>query len=670
MPLFAPLVASRVRHTRTLLALALTIVSVAAACGDGAPKANGPIARFATGAALAFDAAPFPGDFRRVDGVLSLGAVPSSKSDAFVFDRLRALLASRDGFCATCNVYFPVEGALDAGSIPSLTEGSATDAVVLIDAEPSSPEYGRFIPLEIEWSEIRSTLALRPVPGIALRPKHRYAAAVTTALRGPGGEALRRSPAFQTSSAPLVADLVAAGLAEPQIAVATVFTTEDVLAELRDARAEIERGDPPTVVVDEVWHAGEALDTLMGIPSETRAGIDVPPASGEGTRSIRHDGIALVVGGRLVAPRLLTGAGVAVGELVRDESGALTRTSTHEVPFVLSIPEGADLSSLRVVVHQHGFNASRVTGFVLMETLARTGVAVFSIDAYQHGERAASARDELHALRGDDVLGADGLAETDLLDVSGRVFGLQGVPADEQLYPGFPLSAFVQFVADVCSSVRFVSEGDLGPLQDADPSLASLAFGQGIGYAGNSMGAVVGTGVMSVEPRIARAALNVPPGSIIETLAISPAFRPLVSFVFLSLLGVDGSQFDEVERRMIMHPVIDLYRWALEPVDPLALSRFLELERETEGAPEILFQPAELDEVAWTGATESFLEAAQASLVSEYAAASHGMLEVEDAESVWEPPYVPPLVPRAVPLPLVNPIDAVHDELTGFFEAL
>jgi hypothetical protein len=640
-----------------------------AGCRDDAE--SGPVARFATGAALALDAAPFPGDFRRVDGALTIGALPTTKSDAPVFERLRALLASRDGFCATCNVYFPVDGALDPASVPRATEGGPTDAVVLIDASPDSPEYGRFFPLETEWSARRTTLALRPAPGIALRPRHRYAAAITNSLHGADGAALRASGAFEPLRPELSADLVAAGVAAERIVAATVFSTEDVLADLRDARTEVWRGEAPTVVVDRVWRAGEELDELMGVPSEDRAGIDVPPAEGEeGTRSIRHEGVALVIGGRLLAPRLVSGIGVEIGELTRDSAGRVTRASIDEVPFVLSIPEGADLGALPVVIHQHGFNASRATGFVLMETLARAGAAVFSVDAYQHGERAASARDELHALRGEGVEGADGIAETDLLDVSARVFGLSGVAAGEELYPGFPLSAFVQFSADVCSSVRFVVEGDLAPLREADASLVGLGFVERVGYVGNSMGAVVGTGVMSAEPRIDRAVLDVPPGSIIDTLAISPAFRPLVMFVFMPMLGLDGAQFDELEARTVMHPLIDLYRWAFEPIDPLALARHLELDREVEGTPSILFQTAALDEVAWTRATDAFLEAAQASLVTRYEEAGHGMMEVQAERSAWEPPYEPPLELRLEPVDLSNPIDAVHDEITAFFDGL
>jgi hypothetical protein len=170
------------------------------------------------------------------------------------------------------------------------------------------------------------------------------------------------------------------------------------------------------------------------------------------------------------------------------------------------------------------------------------------------------------------------------------------------------------------------------------------------------MGSVVGASVLSVEDRIARAVLNVPPGAIIENLVYSPAFRPLTVGTLLPMLGVMGS-FDEVERSLELDPMVDLVRWAIEPIDPFALSHELPVDR-------ILFQPAALDEVAWRPATDSLLAAAQATHVTRYDPAAHGMLEVLDQSSAWQPPYDPPLVPRDVEIPVTNPIAAIHDEIT------
>jgi hypothetical protein len=256
-------------------------------------------------------------------------------------------------------------------------------------------------------------------------------------------------------------------------------------------------------------------------------------------------------------------------------------------------------------------------------------------------------------------------------DVTTRVFGITGVPAGQQLYPGYQLAAFIQFAADVLATVRFVREGDLAPIAAADPSLAGLAFeAAAIDYTGNSMGSVVGCSVLTVEPAIRRAILNVPPGSIVENLGDSPEFRPLTLGVLLPLLGlVDGRSFDEIERHVLFDPIVDLFRWTLEPVDPLALAPYLFVDRVVSGSPDVLFQPAALDEVAAPRATASFLRASGAEHVTLYDPASHGMLEVLPGDSRWTPPYEPPLAPRDEPITYDNPIEAVHLELETFLRS-
>ncbi len=653
-----------------MLRCLLVLFGVVLVASCAAPPAPTAIARFEIGGApLAFDAAPFPGDFRLAgDGTVSLGELPTRRSAEPIFDRLRALLSARRGFCATCNVYFPIDGALARESVPTETAGLVTDAIVLVDIDEASPDRGRVFPLRVEWNEALGLVALRPAPGIALHGQRRYAAAITSDLRSIDGSPLAADPGFTAMRAELVAELVLAGVDPARVVAATVFTTEDVTRELRSVRALEDAAPVPVVTIDRVFHSGAELDALLGVPSEDRPGIDVAPAAGtEGTRAIRHGSVALVVTGHITAPRLVTGAGTDVGELRVDASGALEAGPLEAVTFMLSIPSAADVTQLPVVVHHHGFNASRTTGFVLAETAARAGSALIAIDAYQHGDRAASATDELYGMRGDGVMGADGFAETSLADVTTRVFGLTGVPAGLQLYPGFQLAAFVQFAADLVATVRFVRDGDLAPLASADASLAGLAFDPAaIDYTGNSMGSVVGCSVLTIEPSIRRAVLNVPPGSIVENLSDSPEFRPLTLGSLLPLLGVESRGFDEIDRHVLFDPVVDLFRWTLEPIDPLALAPHLFSDRIVPGSPEVLFQAAVLDEVAAPRATASMLTASGASHVSRFEPASHGMLEVLGADSAWEPPYELPLMRRASPMSYDNPIEAVHAEIEAF----
>ena len=129
-----------------------------------------------------------------------------------------------------------------------------------------------------------------------------------------------------------------------------------------------------------------------------------------------------------------------------------------------------------------------------------------------------------------------------MLDVSARVFGLVGAAPGLELFPAYSLGAFLQFGADVASAVRVVRDGTLAQaLRDGGVTAFEGFDTQRIGFIGNSLGAVVGASVLVAEPDVRFAVQNVPPGSIVETLAESPEFRPLVDAIFLPIFGVEGA---------------------------------------------------------------------------------------------------------------------------------
>jgi len=216
--------------------------------------------------------------------------------------------------------------------------------------------------------------------------------------------------------------------------------------------------------------------------------------------------------------------------------------------------------------------------------------------------------------------------------------------------------------------VRVVREGALSQaLRDTGVAGFEGFDTQRVGFIGNSLGAVVGASVLVAEPDVRLAVQNVPPGSIVETLAESPAFRPLVDSVFLPTFGIEPTFFNEVDRHLLFDPIIDLSRWILEPVDPLALAPYLQLDPVRQGDPaEILFQVAALDEVAAQLATQSMLAATGATRVTHYDPAAHGMLEVLNQSSLYEPPAAPPYVLRPAELAIANPLVQEHDEIEAF----
>jgi hypothetical protein len=63
------------------------------------------------------------------------------------------------------------------------------------------------------------------------------------------------------------------------------------------------------------------------------------------------------------------------------------------------------------------------------------------------------------------------------------------------------------------------------------------------------------------------------------------------------------------------------------------------------------------------------LDATGSSRITRYDPAAHGMLEVLDQESRYEPPVVPPFRARDAVLPIENPLVAEHDEIAAFLAA-
>lgn len=707
---------------RAFVIAAISVVAVGCGDDDGV-RAPTAVVRFAAPAAGPIDFAdvPFPSDaYLDSGGHIEIGALPSRRSDDPMFRDFRDMLAPRGAFCSTCNAFFRVDGELELASVPpSAVPGDAagpSDPIVLVDTDSVPP---RFVPLRVQWDAGARLLSVRPVRGVVLTRGHRHALGVTSALRATDGTPLGASATFArlrdgmpaagdpaairlaTTTDAALAALAGAGVERTRLVAAVAFRVWDPTRDLASARVAVHSAPMPTVVIDRVYPGPDGtLDDLLGVAAEARPGVDVPQMAGTaGTRALVHDTVATIVLGRLRAARVLTGAFPDVGTPRWDADGNVVAGPAEDVPFVLAVPRGADLARLPVLFVHHGFNASRTTTLVLAEAAGRAGVAVFGVDAFQHGARAPVSRDELYNMRGD-FAGADGFAENDLTSVSPRVFGIAGPPPGRELFPGYALGAFLQFASDVMSSVRWLREGDVGPLRAADPALASLAFDpEHVFYLGISMGSVVGASVLAAEPDVKAYVLVVAPGSIVETLCEGGEFRGLTMSLLAPLLGVDG-RFDEVARSCVMDPIVDLFEFALEPIDPLALAPAYLREPFAPGPrPDVLWLVAANDEVAAPTATESVLSAAGVegmgafelapvaaatlpvtanfatptgdvtALAMRLSPATHGMPEVLHSQSRYELPLLPPLRPRAMPIDVENPIVMIHAQVESLLRA-
>jgi hypothetical protein len=693
----------------------LMMAFVASGCGsDDAPPPpeTGPVATYETGGGWL--QLPFPHDvFRADDGTVDLPALPI---DTPLWDDLRALLGERDGFCTTCAVHFPVEGTIDRASLgddPAVgAAASLDDAVVMIDVE-----RGDLVPLRREYSADDGLVSVRPARGVVLRPATTYAVALTTVVGDVEGAALRPSPSFEALRdgggdselavivSPGLDALEGAGLDRSKVASLAVFTTSDPvghLAELHARLAEALSSEAPVSAVDQIWRADDgSLDTLLGVPAPGPPGMDAEPAMGtEGTRAVAHETVELLVAGSFSALRVVEGSGTEVGALRRDADGKLELGPVEDVPFLLTIPSGADLTRLPVAVVHWGIGGRRQNALVFADTLGQQGIAVLGIDAFQHGARAESAEDTAHDLRGGDgFLGPDGLDEHNTVGLSSRMFGISGVDESLSGSPRFALASLTQLAADAYSAVRFVKAGDWSALQAADASLAGLSFDPDrIYFIGESLGTIAATATLTADSGVSAAALGVAPGGLVDIFCEAPVYRTTAKLLFLPILGIKGD-FDEIDRHLCMHPSLNLYRWALEPLEPQALARRIFLEPVAEGSrPDVLWEYGDRDESIGTAVPDALVAAlgipasggfdfaaiaageppfeanvqtpsgAVTAGAWRFEAAGHGMLGQIAQSYSHQPPILPPF--ETMPsVDFDNPTAQTHGLLAAFFAA-
>ena len=189
-----------------------------------------------------FDA-PWPSDLRRTpSGGLEMATFPGASDLPLVQMYTELGETGLDGAGTTAPIYFRFEGPLDTSTLPATGRGSVypSSSLFLIDVDPDSPEFGRRIPVMWDFQESDTTfqptnlLAVMPLPGVPLRPGTTYAAGVTTQAASPHPEMLERFSSAHPDHqhyAGLQAALFAEGTGVEEVAIATVFTTQDPLAE-------------------------------------------------------------------------------------------------------------------------------------------------------------------------------------------------------------------------------------------------------------------------------------------------------------------------------------------------------------------------------------------------------------------------------------------------------
>lgn len=204
--------------------------------------------------------------------------------------------------------------------------------------------------------------------------------------------------------------------------------------------------------------------------------------------------------------------------------------STQKVPLLLTVPNAASgrtkpAAGWPVVIYQHGITRDRTDAFAVAGTLAAQGFAVIAIDAPLHGITnpasplniantpfaAAGARERTFNV--DYINNTTGAAGPDgVIDSSGAHF--------------INLSSLLTSRDNIRQAAA-----DLLVLARAIPTMGvqTVSFdGTRISFVGQSLGGIIGTVFMSVQPNVQTALLNVPGGGIARMLEASPTFGPRI----------------------------------------------------------------------------------------------------------------------------------------------
>jgi pimeloyl-ACP methyl ester carboxylesterase len=206
-------------------------------------------------------------------------------------------------------------------------------------------------------------------------------------------------------------------------------------------------------------------------------------------------------------------------------------TSTQNLPLLLTVPNAKSgktkpASGWPVVIFQHGITRNRTDMFAIAGTLAAQGFAVVAIDLPLHGITDTSNPFYI----GNTPLAATGAVERTFdLDVQDNATGAAG---PDGVIDGSG-SHFINLTS-LLTSRDNLREGvaDLVELAHAIPSAhisSGTDFdGSKISFVGQSLGSIVGTMFMAVDPDVQTAVLNVPGGGIAHLLEASPAFGPTI----------------------------------------------------------------------------------------------------------------------------------------------
>lgn len=520
-----------------------------------------------------FFAFPFPSDHRvRVTGSPLNDSWPRPYG-LKLLDDLLVTAQERKGFSRIPVAWFKFDAPLKARTEADVIPARADSPVLLVDLTEGRegtliPTVGRL--LEEDESVEANVLAVAPRPGMVLQPGT-YAFAIRRDMRDADGKligvpasfaALRdgKVPAGEHGAA-LKADynrlwsaLEKLTVDKKDIAIATVFTTDDVVSELRelvDAVAakhstDLELEGLHVAIADDVRSDGDH-DTYCELHGTIRL-----PQFQKGTPPFNRDGLFVM------------------------ENGVPKVQRWEDVPVVVNLPkEEMPAGGFPLMLYVHG------SGGVSTQVVDRGGVEVkdgphrlgkgpaWVVAA--HGIGSASSAMPVNPER---LPGAGEIAYLNFANLAAfRDTFRQGV-LEQRLFLDTLLSARIDPSAlDGCTDGPTLPQGE-----------TAFRFRERPAAMGQSMGAMYVNLLSAVEDRIG-AAVPTGAGGFWTYFILKTSLVPGADFLVGELLKVGGEA-------SFLHPALHAVQLAWEVVDPVVYAG--EVSRHSKSTPKHIYQPVGL----------------------------------------------------------------------------
>src|SRR6185312_193851 len=387
---------------------------------------------------------------------------------------------------------------------------------------------------------------------------------------------------------------IAPGLTRQDIAAASVFTTQTATATLQSIREQIKAAAAPTVNFN-IGSNGEKtvfpVNTITGFTWNVQAltvGPLVPTNLNADLAALQvfPGSISTLAFGEFTGQHWQN-AGVFIPQVPTTQS--VPSQGTEELFFNLFIPSGPrPTNGWPVAIFGHGFTDSKQGApFAVASTLAHNGIATIAINVVGHGfganstltiNQGATATTFPEGGRGIDQDGNGQITSAE--GSSTFVLSPQGTIGSRD--------ALQQTTADLMQVVRAI-QGGIDADGDGLPDLDANR----IYYAGQSFGGIYGAIFLGIEPDVKAGVPNVPGGSIIDIVRLSPNFQLLLTQALAvrvpSLLNAGPPIFfndnsplrnlppviNNVSGAIAIQTVEDTNRWLGQAGDPVAWAPFI-----------------------------------------------------------------------------------------------